>query len=183
MESASTLLVTAADLERLPKEDRVELIAGKLVPMWDLSCERGFRTMTVSCLVGQFVKSNGLGRCVAANTGFLLARNPDTVLAASFAFTKKERVPPRPIWGYSEVIPDLVLLTRAPNTSDQQAQERVELWQKAGATLLWVLDLNRRCLTVHQQAQSPQTLIAPDVLTCVELLPGFSLELQEIFTD
>jgi Uma2 family endonuclease len=181
--SASPKLVTAADLERLPEEERYELVAGNLVPMWDLSYERGLRTMTLSCLVGLFVEENRLGRCHAANTGFLLEKDPDTVLAVSFSFTREERMPPRPIWSYGEVVPDLVLLTRAPSTSDEEAQERVALWLKAGAKETWVLDLNRRCLTVHRSNHAPQIIAENEMLTCEDLLPGFSVPLREVFED
>jgi hypothetical protein len=40
MPLADLRLTTAADLERLSKEERYELIEGKLVPMWPPDYER-----------------------------------------------------------------------------------------------------------------------------------------------
>jgi Uma2 family endonuclease len=133
--------------------------------------------------VALFVKLNCLGICHAAGTGFLLGEDPDTVLSLGFAFAKRERMPPRPVWGWSDVVPDLVLLTRAPSTSDEEAQERVALWLKAGAKETWVLDLNRRCLTVHRSNHAPQIIAENEMLTCEDLLPGFSVPLREVFED
>ena len=183
MGPASNELVTAADLERLPEEERYELIEGRLVPMWPLDWERGLRTATLSCLVALFVKENKLGRCVAAGTGFLTAQNPETVLAVSFAFTRRERAAPRPEWSWGKVIPDLVLSTRAPSITDQEARERSELWLHAGVRVSWDLAPTHRTLTIYQAGQAPQTLTESDTLTCEELLPGFALPMYEVFDD
>jgi hypothetical protein len=42
--------------------------------------------------LGAFVLDHDLGEILAAETGFLLARDPDTVRAADVAFVSKQRV-------------------------------------------------------------------------------------------
>jgi Uma2 family endonuclease len=173
---------TAADLERLSaKGEQYELIEGELVPMPPVGDEQGETTVSLSAEVTVFVRRNGLGRC-RGDTGFLIARDPDTVLAPDFSFTTKERVAPRPSRSWGTIIPDLVLENRAPSTSEREAREKMERWLQVGVKVGWDMDPIRRRLTIYQPGQAPVTLGEDDTLTCEELLPGFSLALRDLFS-
>lgn len=174
--------ITASDLERLSSEgERYELIRGELVPMSPVGNEQAVSTVSLIAEVAVFVRRNGLGRCTV-DGGFLVARDPDTVLAPDFSFTVKGRVFSKPPRGWSEVVPDLVLENRAPSTSERQAREKMEQWLEAGVKVGWDMDPIRLQVTIYQPGQPPITLGEVDTLTCEELLPGFSLALRDLFT-
>ena len=83
---------TAADLERLSAlGERYELIEGELVPMPPAGNEQTVSTISLSIEVGWYIRRNRLGQCTAADGGFLVARDPDSVLSPDFSFTTKER--------------------------------------------------------------------------------------------
>jgi Uma2 family endonuclease len=176
-------LKTALDLERLSVAgERYELINGELVAMPPAGDDHGFTGMDLAGEVSVFARRRKLGRCSLADTGFLLAQNPDTVLAPDLAFTRTERLPAKHLPGWATVVPDLVLEVRSPGTSIRESREKMELWLSFGVKVGWELDPPRRTLTIYRPEQAPVTLGENDTLTCEELLPGFSLALRDLFT-
>ena len=74
-------LYTAEDLLQFPSTEHYELIRGALIPMPPSGWSHGTSTHLLQILLGSYVLQNELGACSAAETGFLISRNPDTVLA------------------------------------------------------------------------------------------------------
>ena len=133
--------------------------------------------------MGVFLRGKDLGRGYAAETGFLLAQDPDTVLAPDFAFITKARLVPVRKRGYVPVIPDLVLETRSPSDSAQEVADKVRQWLEAGVRIVWELNLKARVLTVHRPDAEPRPLGPDDTLTGEEVLPGFTLPLRRLFSE
>jgi Uma2 family endonuclease len=46
---------------------------------------------------------------------------------------------------------------------------------------VWVVDPDRRTVTVHRPDREPETLAGSDVLAGGPVLPGFRLPLDEVF--
>src|SRR5688572_2603706 len=126
-------LYTAEDLERLSAEGlRYELMAGELRPMSPAGGEHGSLTKRLDHFLSTHVYEHGIGECFAAETGFLVARNPDTTLAPGWAFVASSRMP-RPLpRGFVPVVPDVVLETRSPRDTSQAVGEKVTAWLRAG---------------------------------------------------
>jgi Uma2 family endonuclease len=182
--AAEPRLYTAEDLAGLPSEARYELIEGELRPMPPpAGDEHGTRTMRLSARVAVFAEDNNLGRCYAAETGFLVARNPDTILAPDFGFVSRERLVPVQPEGFVPVAPDLVLETRSPNDRPPDVAEKVRWWLHAGVQIVWELDPRARVLTVYRPGVEPRALGVGDALTGEELLPGFALPLARLFPE
>ncbi len=181
--AAPPRLYTADDLWRMGSDARYELIKGELRPMQPpASDEHGFRSMTLSARVTVFVQDNDLGRCYTAETGFVLARDPDTVLAPDFAFVAKARLPGPPSKKFAPVVPDLVLETRSPGDAPSEVAEKIANWLAAGVRVAWEMNLRDHTLTVYRPGDAnPRTLGAADVLDGGDVLPGFSLPLARVF--
>src|SRR5438105_2093912 len=109
------VLYTAVDLERLPADERLELIRGELCPMPNNSAEHGNKTARLSGPIIVFVEEHELGECFAAETRFTIDVAPDTTLGPDFAFISKERLQDIPAKGYLMMAPDLVVEMRSPN--------------------------------------------------------------------
>jgi Uma2 family endonuclease len=174
--------ITAAELLCLPRgEHRYELVNGELVPMspaWsdgDISLELGM-------LLRQYVKLHRLGRVFGAETGFLLARNPDTVLAPDVAFVRQERIDeigiPRT---YFPGAPDLAVEVLSPSETVQQADEKARAWLAAGARLVWNVRPLTRSIDVYRPGAEVQALSAGDDLTGEDVVPGFACRVGELF--
>src|SRR5687767_7831987 len=88
-----TRLVTAEELERMPQRDEhVELVRGVIVRMPPAGEEHGDIALGAMVPVRTYVRQHKLGRTYAAETGFILARDPDLVRAPDGAFLSTERV-------------------------------------------------------------------------------------------
>ena len=85
---------TASELYGMPHDGfRHELVKGELRKMSPSGWEHGVVVVNVTLLLGQHVKTNSLGVCVGAETGFKTASDPDTVRAPDLAFVGRERIP------------------------------------------------------------------------------------------
>jgi Uma2 family endonuclease len=181
---AGTKLVTADELFCMPEEDRFELVRGVLVPM---SPQPGFRHGRIGSRlameVGVFVRVNRLGTCVV-ESGFRLARDPDTVLGPDFAFVARGRITAdMDQTRYLPLAPDLVAEVVSPSDSVRRITERVQEYLDAGVRLVWVLDPRSESVRVHRPGQAPRTLSKDDVLSGEDVLPGFACRVADLFAD
>ena len=110
-------LVTAEDLLHLPSDGyRYELFRGKLRQMSLAGEEHGDVAMEIGSRLAQFVRENNLGKVYAAETGFKLTENPDTVRAPDVAFISRESLERQPrTKGYRKGAPDLAAEVVSPN--------------------------------------------------------------------
>src|SRR5947209_12887002 len=73
-------------------DERTELVRGEVIRMSPAGGEHGDVAMNIGGLLWAYVRPNRLGRVAAAETGFLIARDPDTVRAPDAAFISNERM-------------------------------------------------------------------------------------------
>lgn len=177
-------LYTARDLERLSDPGHhYELVQGELREMAPPGGMHGSSTSRLTILAGIVALDNDLGETFAAETGFLISRNPDTVLAPDFAFISKDRLPSLPATGYIPVVPDIVLETRSPNDTKREVADKVERWLNAGVRLVWEINPSAKVLTVHRVGIAPLLLGNGDTLSGEDVLPGFSLAVERLFPE
>lgn len=175
-------LVTAEELWQLPASERYELVKGVLVEMTPPpGLEHGALTHRLSYLITHHVFQNDLGRVVAAETGFRIARNPDTVRAADVAFVSKERWPKKPPKGYADLIPDLVAEVVSPSDKPDDIQDKIRDWLDAGVRLVLVLYPGSRQLAVYRSLREVSILTEEDAFIAPDILPGFSIPVSGIF--
>ena len=175
-------LHTAKDLERLSAQGfRYELIKGELRPMSPSGGPHGNATSRVSFYVNGLVYGEELGETFAAETGFFVARDPDTVLAPDFAFVAEERLPDPLPEGYVSIIPDLAVETRSPNDTAKEVADKVDDWLAAGVQIVWVIEPRHRTITTHRQGRQPIVFSVGDTLDGEDILPGLSIPLGMIF--
>jgi len=179
---AGQKLVTAEELLAMPDDGmRRELIAGEVVEMAPAGGEHGQLAMDLMTVVGGWVRANRLGRCFAAETGFRLASDPDTVRAPDGAFIRADRVPQPIPASFMTVMPDLVLEVVSPDDRRREVLAKVGDWLEAGVQVVWVLWPAERRMNIFRSVSDVTVLEEADNLTCEELLPGFALPLRELF--
>ena len=176
-------LLTAEDLLRLYSEGvRGELIRGVLHETVAAGVEHGKIVVNLSILIGSFVKPARLGWIIASDAGIRLERNPDTVREPDLAYISAEKLPlDKPVPGYSEVVPDLVVEIISPNDRPVAVYDKAQMWLRYGARLVLIIDPDARTVTVLLQDGPAQMLTDADALDGGDVLPGFSCLVQDIF--
>ena len=177
----SVTRMTAEELlhARFP-DKRTELVRGVLVVREPADARHGLVAMNLGVELGMYAKQTGMGRVFAAETGFKLATNPDTVRAPDVAFISTERFPLADTTGYPACAPDLVVEVLSPDDRPGKVLAKVRDWLSAGTRLVWVVDPERRVARVYRRDGS-ETLVAVDgVLDGEDGLPGFSCPLASV---
>lgn len=175
--------VTAEQFLLLPDDlCRRDLMQGEVQTMAAAGTQHGMLAMRLGSAIGNYVDERGLGLVFAAETGFTLARNPDTVLAPDAAFLRADRVPagasPEGFW---EVAPDLVVEVDSPGDSLREVDAKVAAYLRYGVRLIWVARPRRREVVVYALGAAPRTLGIEATLDGGEVLPGFSYPLARLW--
>jgi Uma2 family endonuclease len=177
-------LMTAEELFQLPDDDyKYELVEGELIRMPPTGAEHGDAAMNAGFLLKGYVKTHDLGVVSAAETGFILKRNPDTVRAPDAAFIAKARVPlegiPRTYW---PLAPDLAVEVVSPNDRFDEVQEKVAEYFTAGTRLVWVVLPKTRTVLVYRSFHDVRSLGVNDELSGEDVIPGFTCRVAELFS-
>jgi Uma2 family endonuclease len=181
--------LTAADLARLPEDGRTyQLVEGRLVSMPPTGTDHdtiGFRLILA---VGNFVQAHQLGECTLSQSGYLVSRTgqPDSVLVPDLAFVSAARVPKAGTSaseGFWRLAPDLVVEIVSPSQHKPEMAETARRWLAAGVRLVWIVWPSSKQVDVWRPGsnQPTQTLGASDTLDGLDVLPGFSHPVAQLF--
>jgi len=178
-----TQLLTADDLLRMPNDgQRRELIQGELQTMPPAGfehCNTGSRLLAHLLL---YAEGKRLGKVVGADAGFVIAHNPDTVRAPDIGFVRQDRIPAGPLTPqYYRGAPDLAVEVVSPGDTVFEVDEKVQQWLDAGTALVWVVNPRRHTVTVYRPGATPTILTAADTLDGLDVVPGFTVRVGDIF--
>jgi len=181
--SAITKPTTADELLAMPDDGyRYELIEGELIRMSPAGAKHGRIVIRISTALAVHVRAHDLGEVYAAETGFKLRSDPDTVRAPDVAFVNKARInqagDPE---GYWSGAPDLAVEVLSPGDSRRKTEAKAKHWISAGAKLVWVVDPRRHIVTVYQSLTEIFEIIETDILDGGDVVPGFELSVADIF--
>ena len=181
--STPTELLTADDLLRKPHDGyRYELVKGELIKEPPSGNIHGKRAMRLGWRLAQHVEGNDLGVVFAAETGFRLATNPDTVRAPDVAFVTRTRIEQAGEFeGFWPGAPDLAVEVISPGDLYSEVEEKVEQYLNAGARAVWVVDPRLRTITVYTSLTDIMILSENDTLDSEDTIPRFSCPLAEVF--
>ena len=178
-----TRAITAEELFRMPDDGyKYELVAGRLRKMSPPGSLHGVVGMRLAIALGAYVEQHELGVLFAADTGFKLASNPDTVRGPDVAFVARERIPAGGIpTGYWPGAPDLAVEVMSPTDRRSEIDEKIDEYLRSGVRMVWFVEPPPRRVTVHRPGTQPVVLDETDMLDGADVLPGFSYPLGRLF--
>ena len=177
--------LTAGDLLRLHSEGvRGELIRGALCKAMPTGHEHGRIVVNLVVEMKNFVKPRKLGTLTASDSGVWLERDPDTVRAPDIAFFSAEKMPfATRVSGYSEVVPDLVVEAASPGDSFREINDKALMWLGFGVRVALFVRPDTRSVDVHRPGRPVLVLGENDTLDDIDVLPGFTCAVKDIFDN
>ena len=137
---------------------RYELVQGELRRMNPAGNVHGRVAMSFAWRLAQYVDENKLGTVYAAETGFRLATDPDTVRAPDAAFVSRasnEAV--GEVEGFWPESPDLAVEVISPGDNYADVEEKVFAWLDAGTKIVVVNPASVRSPYTGHRAISPSS--------------------------
>lgn len=175
-------LVTIEEFEKFPEPadgSREELLRGEVVVMPPPQNLHGWIQLQIGFLLKMFVEPRKLG-WVMTETGFILERDPDTLLGPDVVFWNIQDQPVRPA-KYSDVAPDLVVEVLSPEDRKKLVHEKIKTYVKRGVKLVWLVDPEVRTVTVYAGSMRGTELGDTETITGGDVLQGFSCSVAEFF--
>jgi Uma2 family endonuclease len=182
--STHAVATTAEELLRLPDGEgkRYELVEGRLRVMCAAGFEHGRVALTAGRLLGNHVSATGSGVTLGAETGFILARDPDTVRAPDAAFVSSARAEAvGTTFGFwPGGAPDLAIEVVSPEDSRRYVREKSLSWLEAGASAVVVLD-PRSCAATVYRAGGEAESFTDGTLDLSDAVPGWWVAVADFF--
>nr|MDQ3045133.1 Uma2 family endonuclease [Chloroflexota bacterium] len=163
---ATTRLMSADDLLQLAGEgERFELIRGELQHVSPSGMRSSVIGLRIASRLARFVDTNKLGLVTAADGGYVIERDPATVLAPDIGFVRASRLLAGSLpEGYFPGPPDLAVEVLSPTDRPGDVARKVALYHAAGVAQVWRVDPRARTNTVSQPEGEPRVLTETDVL-------------------
>jgi len=178
--------VTPKQFERLCRqysELRLELTStGELIVMPGTGFQTGARNADLTYQLRAWTRNDGTGVCCDSSTIFALPngarRSPD---AAWVKREKLDRLTDREKERFGPFCPDCVIELRSPSDRLTQVCDKMVEYLANGASLGWLIDPFERRVYVYQPDREVVVLENPQTVSGEPVLPGFTLNLSELW--
>jgi Uma2 family endonuclease len=146
--------------------------------------ETGRSNFNLTTQLGVWSRQEGTGVGFGSNAGFTLPngaiRSPDA------SWIKRERwdsLTKQQKEKFAPICPDFVVEIRSPSDSLTQLFLKMFEYVENGASLGWLIDPSKRQVYVYTPNEETMVLENPETVSGDPLLPGFKLELAELWSD
>lgn len=155
---------------------------GELIIMPPTGSETGNRNLGIEAQLWLWNRQTKLGIAFNSSTGFYLPnganRSPDASwikLKRWQALTEEEKQ------GFAPICPDFVVELRSVSDNMKPLREKMQEYIDNGAKLGWLIDRKNRKVEVYRQGCDVEILDNPTSLSGEDILPGFILNLTEVW--
>lgn len=179
-----TKLVAAEELFELSSATDYELIEGELR---EVSPSFGHSSQIAALFVATihpFVRAHKLGYVTSEAGGYILSRNPDTVLAPDCGFIRKSLLPSGlPTNEYIPFPPDLAVEVMSISDRKRDLDRKAHRYLDSGTRMVWLVQPASRSVTIYRQNLEPIEIRENGMLEGFDVLPGFSMPVADVFHD
>lgn len=176
----TTKLMTAQDLWQAGEAgEHAELIEGEFVPMSPPNAEHGEIQAALIIAIGSYLADRNAGK-VYGDAGYVLSRDPDTVLGPDLSFIARERIP-ADRKRFLPLAPDLAAEIVSPSNTPGEIERKIGIYLQAGTRMVWVVYPRQRQVVVHTPDNAPQVFTESDELPGGDVLPGLAIPVARIF--
>ena len=184
--------ITPEQFEQLAEAEqlaRLELTAsGELIVMSPTGGTAGRKNRRLTQQLGNWADENGAGEVFDSSTVFVLPngarRSPDV---SWIELDRWNQLTQAQQDGFPPIAPDFAIELVSPsdltNQRYEDLQNKMQEYLENGVKLGWLIEPSAKKVEVYRLGQTVEILNNPQTLSGEDILPGFTLDLAEIFAD
>jgi len=157
---------------------QLELEAGKIIVMGPSDIISSEVSLEFARQLSNWVKPRRLGRVFDSAGGFILP-NSD-LKAPDVSFVLRDRLP-RSVRYFGTLVPDLIVEVKSQSDRLAKLRQKIEIFLDQGVKIGILIDPDELTLTLYRPNQKPILLTNGETLTIPELLPGWELQISEVW--
>ena len=158
-------------------------VKGELVIMPPTGGETGERNLDIEGQLWLWNRQTRLGRAFNSSTGFKLpngaTRSPD---ASWVAQARWNALTPQQRKKFPPLCPDFVVELLSETDDLEETQAKMQEYLDNGIRLGWLIDPTTQQVEIYRSDCAIEVLQSPTTLSGKDVLPGFVLDLQLIFS-
>ena len=132
--------------------------------------------------LGNWAKQDGTGVFFDSNTGFVLPNGANRSPDASWLLRSRwDALTPHQQSVFAPICPDFVIELWSPSDTLREIQFKLNEYVANGAKLGFLIYPPQQQVFVYRPGQNPQCLQQPSAVSSDPELPGFTLDLTEIW--
>jgi Uma2 family endonuclease len=174
--------LTAKDLEKAQQQlpdYRMELVKGEIIVMSPSGYESDEVAFELGRQIANWVRPRKLGRVTGSSAGFTLANEDTRAPDVSFVQAERLRKSPR---SFAELAPDLMVEVKSPTDSLTQLRAKIDEFLSLGTRVGILIHPEQQWVEVRRLGQEPITLRNGEVLTVPDLLPGWEVRVEDLWS-
>jgi Uma2 family endonuclease len=179
--TAPEKLITGEELAQMSGVECAELVEGRLVKKMPTGDEHGAVETALAAALHNHVRITKSGRVRSGEVGIYTRRNPDSTRAADVLYISNERYSRKSSSGFLDVAPEIIVEILSPNDSMPDVMQKLREYFAIGVLLVWLIDPLSRSVLVYRSLTNIRELTANDELTGEEVLPGFAVQVAQLF--
>jgi len=155
---------------------------GELIIMPPTGSETGDRNAELTYQLRAWNRQNKLGKSFDSSTGFKLPNGAERSPDASWV--KMERwnaLTPVEKERFAPLCPDFVVELMSPSDSTAKTRAKMREYIDNGARLGWLINRQQQQVEIYHPNGEVEMLQRPQILSGEDVLPGFVLDLAEIW--
>ena len=179
-------VLTGEDFDQLARDNpelRMELTAtGELILMSPTGARTGLLNFEIDRQFGNWAKEDGSGLAFDSSTLFILPngarRSPD------LSWVKRERweaLTEEEQEGFAPLCPDFVIELRSRSDNLPPLEDKMIEYIANGAVMAWLIDPLRKRVYIYRPSRTAEILEDPDTVSGDPELPGFKLDVRELW--
>lgn len=176
------MTLTVKDLEALQTQYpdyRMELVNGEIIVMSPSGYESDEVATEVAAQLRNWVRPRKLGRVTGSSAGFILPNSDTRAPDVSFVQAERLRRSPR---SFAELAPDLTVEVKSPTDSITKLRNKIDQFLELGTRVGILINPEKEWVEIRRSGEDPITLRNGDIITVPDLLPGWEVKVEDLWS-